>query len=149
MIFVEHWNDYHLAQKYIYIWLNIIKNLLQINVKKYQNIIARSIYDVSFNTLRFIYLLPLLWFSIFDKPIKIWTSRGRRSVTIQKIYSVGFCWCFPIDSARFRAQSGNGAFQSLGGWVLGCHTSLFSDDNFRRISRSSSYDTKFFYWKEN
>jgi hypothetical protein len=31
------------------------------------------------------------------------------------IYSVSFCLFCPIDSARLRAQSGNGAFQSLGG----------------------------------
>jgi hypothetical protein len=66
-----------------------------------------------------------------------------------KIYSVSFCLYFPIDSARFRAQSGNGAFQSLGGSVLACHTSLFSEDNFRRISRSSSYDINFFYSNKN
>jgi hypothetical protein len=63
----------------------------------------------------------------------------------QQIYSVPFCLYVPIDSARLRAQSGNGAFQSDGGLVLACHTSLFSEDNLRRIRRSSSYDINFFY----
>lgn len=52
--------------------------------------------------------------------------------------------CFPISSARFLAQSGNGAFQSLGGVLLGFQIVFMSAASKRRICRSCSYVIKFF-----